>query len=57
MKLVMNGRGVGGWRAALAALGIAVLVAACAPVQDEVGQCEPGVDTISEMATVTPPGC
>ncbi|MCL7465034.1 hypothetical protein [Phaeovulum sp. NW3] len=57
MKLVMNGRGVGGWRAALAALGMAVLVAACAPVQDEVGQCEPGVDTISEMATVTPPGC
>ncbi|MFP1643331.1 hypothetical protein [Pontitalea aquivivens] len=57
MKIVMNGRAVGGWRAALATLGMAVLVAACAPVQDDVGQCEPGVETISEMATVTPPGC
>lgn len=36
-------------------LSLAVLLAACA--DEPVEECEPGVGEISEMGTVTPPGC
>lgn len=38
-------------------LGVALLTA-CAALEEEVGNCEPGVSEISDMETVTPaPGC
>lgn len=40
-----------------ALLALALIVAGCAPVEEEVGQCEPGVEGLSRMSDVTPPGC
>ncbi|TCP63151.1 hypothetical protein EV663_101418 [Rhodovulum bhavnagarense] len=37
------------------ALGLSTLVAACAGQQ--LAECEPGLGEISEMGSVTPPGC
>ncbi|WP_212523893.1 hypothetical protein [Actibacterium sp. MT2.3-13A] len=42
-------------RIAACLVGLSVLTA-CA-TEEEIGECEPGVAEISEMATVTPPGC
>ncbi|MBN2906988.1 MAG: hypothetical protein JXJ18_09800 [Rhodobacteraceae bacterium] len=36
-------------------LGLAAFLAGCAA--EPVAECEPGVGGISEMGTVTPPGC
>ena len=44
-------------RTMTATLALALALAACAPVEEAVGQCEPGVEDISAAATVTPPGC
>lgn len=41
----------------MAALLAVMLMAACAQVEKDVGQCEPGVADLSAAATVTPPGC
>lgn len=42
-------------RIAACLMGLSVL-AACA-TEEEIGECEPGVSEISELGTVTPPGC
>ena len=44
-------------RGVTAALTLALFLAGCAPVEETIGQCEPGVEGISAAATVTPPGC
>lgn len=36
---------------------LALGLSACAPVEEEIGQCEPGVSDMSRMGDVTPPGC
>ncbi|WP_343115872.1 hypothetical protein [Ostreiculturibacter nitratireducens] len=38
-----------------AAFTLALLAVACAPVAEEVGECEPGVADISRVADVAPP--
>ncbi|TCP21224.1 hypothetical protein [Rhodovulum adriaticum] len=42
-------------RGLILGFGVVALLAACA--QEPVSECEPGVSEISEMGTVTPPGC
>ena len=36
---------------------VAIGLSACTPMEEEIGQCEPGVGGISRMGDVTPPGC
>lgn len=39
-----------------AAVALAALIAGCAPLEEDVGQCEPGVEDIGRIADVAPPG-
>lgn len=57
MSITLHARPAARPAARLGAALLLVLLAGCTQLEQDIGQCEPGVEDISTMATIAPTKC